>query len=344
MSDTIGVSDLLPADVLLYKGTSFISRGIQFFDGTDFSHASLYLGDGKVGEAIASGLERSDIHKSVHGAEWVKVYRLKNRPPDVSVVLDKAKEYLDDGPRYGYEQILLLAFLSLTRKLKVTPSLAVFIRRVLDAAATTLTRLQSQNREPMICSEFVYRAYDEAVPEIDDPFSLRINEWLRAMLRGMSGMAMPGGVPVSIPRGQGVHPESLLAFLTAESSSVWLRGVAEPTLLAAPTPEAVDESEIEALAASYLGEARPEAAPDLQKAAASPEKATMGDLLVATEGLASNLFSATHDEPALMAGMGGIAINKSPMIEHLFQVAADFVTPGDLFKTQSLFFVGQLEI
>ena len=90
----------------------------------------------------------------------------------------------------------MLAFLTLTRKLKVTPVLRTLIRRTLDAAASVLTRYISQNREPMICSEFVYRAYDEALPEIDDPFSLRIRAFMRALTAG----------PAAAPRCQRAAP------------------------------------------------------------------------------------------------------------------------------------------
>ena len=237
MGDTVGIGDLLAGDVLLYRGTGFVSRGIQFFDGAEVSHAGVYVGDELVGEAIASGLERQKIQKSVVGSEWVKVYRLKDMPADTSPVLDKANEYLDQGPRYGYEQLLLLAFLCMTRKFKVTPSLSVLIRNVLDAGVGVLTRMLSQGKEPMICSEFVYRAYDEALPEVDDPYSLRINEMVRAMLGATPGVATRSGVPLSIPRGQGVHPESLLAFLSSESSSAWLAGPTGPRPRAAPVPQ-----------------------------------------------------------------------------------------------------------
>ena len=343
MNDTITISGLLPGDVLLYRGTSFISKAIQFFDGTELSHAGLYLGDGQVGEAVAKGLVRNEIHASLHGREWVKAYRLKDRPSDMSPVLHKAAEYLDHGNRYGYEQLLLLAFLCLTRKLKITPSLHMLVRRVLDGAAATLTRLLSQNREPMICSEFVYRAYDEALPDIDDPFSLRINERMRAMLREMPEMAARPGVPRLVPRGQGVHPESLLAFLTSEPSSVWVRGAAEPSVEAVPAPPAADESEIEERVAHYLEEVRTEPAAGVLAAGVAPEGATVEDLRAATERFATSLSAATHRETSGTFDVRGAFASRSPMSAYLLGAAADFVTPADLCRTQSLFLVGQVE-
>jgi hypothetical protein len=336
MNSVVTVSDLLPADVLLYKGTSFVSRAIQFFDGTDHSHASLYLGDEQVGEAAARGLVRNSIHTSTHGNEWVDVYRLKDRPPDVSPVLEKATEYLDQGNRYGYEQLVLLAFLTLTRKLKATPTLRTIIRHTLDAAAAVLTRYLSQDREPMICSEFVYRAYDEALPEIDDPFSLRIRAFMRAFAQGPAA-APPGGEP----RGLGVHPQSLLAFLSSESSSIWLEEPTGPGPREAPISFAAGESQIEALIETYLDEARSE--PDMAARSMS-EGASIEELAASTRQFAAALYEATHHEATMDLEPTVSFSSRSPMNLHLFQTAADFVTPADLYRTQSLFLVGRLDI
>jgi hypothetical protein len=336
MNGVVGVSDLLPADVLLYKGTSFISRAIQFFDGTDHSHASLYLGDEQVGEAAARGLVRNGIHTSAHGNEWVDVYRLKNRPPDISPVLDKAAEYLDQGNRYGFEQILLLAFLTLTRRLKVTPVLRALIRQALDAAAAVLTRYLSQDREPMICSEFVYRAYDEALPEIDDPFSLRIRAFARAFAQGPVA-APPGGEP----RGMGVDPQSLLAFLSSESSGVWLEEPAGPSPREAPLSFAAAEPQLDALIETYLEEARSE--PDMAARSMS-EGPSIEELSASTRRFAAALFEATHDQASRDLGPTVSFSSRSPTNMYLVQAAADFVTPADLYRTQSLFLVGRLDI
>jgi hypothetical protein len=332
VNGTVSLSELLPADVLLYSGSGLISMAIRFFDGTDLSHAGLYLGGDQVGEAVANGLVRNEIHASVHAADWVDIYRLKDRPPDVSPVLAKAAEYLDQGNRYGYEQLLLLAFLTLTRKLKVTPVLRTLIRRTLDAAAAILTRYISQNREPMICSEFVYRAYDEALPGIDDPYSLRIRAFVRALTEG----------PVmAAPRGQGVHPQSLLAFLSSESSSIWLEETAEQASSRARGLAEVDESQIETLVATYLNEVRAE--PDMAARSLS-EGASIEELAASTRQFAAALHEATQRETSRDIESTDALGGRTAINVHLFQTAADFVTPADLYRTQSLFRVGRLEI
>ncbi len=66
--------------------------------------------------------------------------------------------------RYGYEQILLLALLVSTQQIawEWIPGIASFVRDALDAAAAELASLTAAGRGPMICSELVYRCYEEA--------------------------------------------------------------------------------------------------------------------------------------------------------------------------------------
>ena len=153
--DTIRLDQVRPGDVLLYAGTSVISRAIQVFDGTWASHAAIYLSDGEVGEAVARGLVQQGVEHSYEGSDWVEVRRLKTLVPNMDPVVWMAEEYLGEGNRYGYEQLLLLAFLCLTRKLPMSPSLRLLMRSVLDAGAALLTRMLSQEREPMICSAWM---------------------------------------------------------------------------------------------------------------------------------------------------------------------------------------------
>ena len=339
--DTIKMHDLAVGDVLLYKGTSFISRAIQFFDGTDFSHAALYLGNGSVGEAVATGLERRPYVEGAAGI-WVQAHRLKDSVPTMDPVMSVATAYLDQGNRYGYEQLLLLAFLCLTRKLKFTPSLRQLVRVVLDSAAAALTRLFSEHRQPMICSEFVYRVYDEALPGPDDVYSLWVNRLVApgaAPLRAFS--AEPAGMPPLAPaRGQGIHPQSLLALLSSSSGSAWLGAPAVPAFAAEAEIES-SVAELESLVETYLEEVRtgPPAAP---RALAASEP-TLEDLRAAAAAFAASFYASTHPEESQLRALSAPEMTALANA-YLAQTAADFVTPGDLYTTQSLYLLGKVEL
>jgi len=159
----------MPGDVLLYRGRGLISDAIRFIDRSQVSHSALFIGrhgqKGRaVGEAIREGVIRRELAKSIEHADWVEARRLKEPPASLGPVLERAAHYLDRGERYAFEQVLLLAFLCLTRNLAASCALGGLIRETLDAAAGFLLRLVDTGREPMTCSEFVFRCYGESLP------------------------------------------------------------------------------------------------------------------------------------------------------------------------------------
>ena len=162
------LSDLRPGDVLLYHGDSFLSSLIRAFDGTEYSHAGIYDGT-RIVEAIGEGVVRRAIPVSVDGAKYVDVYRFKTKSgksigdeglPALPVI-SQINQFASNPERYAYEQLVFLALLATTRKLKV-PVLGFVIRNILDSAATLLNKIVAAGKEPVICSELVYRCYQGA--------------------------------------------------------------------------------------------------------------------------------------------------------------------------------------
>ena len=103
--------------------------------------------------------------------------------------------YLDQGNRYAYGQILLLAMVCSTRKLDLSnPLLRRIVYSAINNAAAFVRRMQSGGKQPMICSEFVYRAYDEAIlPDKDDIYTIEIEPlW---PTRPVDGRLAGGAVP-----------------------------------------------------------------------------------------------------------------------------------------------------
>ncbi len=189
-ADSVPVSKMREGDVLLYRGTALVSRLIVLFDrpvrATDlcYSHASIWDGARTV-EALWEGVRGSEISASVRGTEYVDVYRFQDAkgaglhsgagagPWPVEPLRAQMKYYDERADGYGYEQIMLLAFLAATRTASARLPLLVrrTMRQVLDEGAARITDLVRQKRQPLICSELVYRCFQGATPPY--PISVR---------------------------------------------------------------------------------------------------------------------------------------------------------------------------
>ena len=58
---TFAANDVLPGDILLFRGKGFVSWAIRLFDGTEVNHAAIALDGGKLAEAGGHGLQQRDI-------------------------------------------------------------------------------------------------------------------------------------------------------------------------------------------------------------------------------------------------------------------------------------------
>jgi hypothetical protein len=173
-------AELEAGDILLYRSDTWTAKAIRLLDGTEVSHAGLYLGGGFVGEALAvgehAGLGTQPLADSMAGCDWVAVRRLGTTAPTMEPVMGTARRYLDQGNDYAYGQILLLAMICATRKLDLSnPLLRRIVYAAINNAAAFVRWMQSGGKQPMICSEFVYRSYDEAIfPDKDDSYTIEI--------------------------------------------------------------------------------------------------------------------------------------------------------------------------
>lgn len=172
MSTPIQAADLKAGDVLLYHGTALVSDLIRLFDGSDYSHAAIYDG-ANIAEAVGSGVVSDSVVLSIEGAAFVDVFRFRSSTGQglddpaygAQPIIDRINYYVAEGDRYAYEEIFLLAFLAATRRLPVVgwiPGLGKILRTFLDNAVDVLNKIIAGGKEPMICSELVYRCYVEA--------------------------------------------------------------------------------------------------------------------------------------------------------------------------------------
>jgi len=175
MGNLISKSELMDGDILLYHGSRWISKAIRYFDGTEVNHASLFFLENDVIEAVASGVVKRDLDSSINQSAPVIVKRLINRPKDMIPVINKANSYV--GNRYGYEQLLLLALICSVRKIRLNNFVSKFVSKVLETAASILLQYTNGNKKAIICSELVFRSYDEALGEYNDPYTIYLGRY-----------------------------------------------------------------------------------------------------------------------------------------------------------------------
>ncbi|MFP5223245.1 MAG: hypothetical protein ACLGSA_13220 [Acidobacteriota bacterium] len=311
---------LLPGDVLLYRGETCIAKAIRCFDNTKVNHAGLYLGGGLVGEALADGVKAHPLDESIADKK-VWVYRHIDRPTDVTPVIRQAELVLAEGNAYGYEQILLLAMLAISRRIALPGPASVFLRGVLDRSVALLVGYRSQSRQPMICSEFVYRCYDQALPEARDVFCVEI-------------MGRTYSTGLSSSRWSSIHPLSLLTLFSPSSPLNAFLPRSPKDL--DNRPDDVTDAGVEDMAREYLKQL------ELPLIDEDPKGTELESIRTSLFRFASVLHLALTGDP-LEPGLGMRALGAdSPKFKALLGVEADFVTPGDLLKSPSFYEVGQL--
>lgn len=170
-------NDLLPGDVLLHMGAGELSKLIAWVGDSRYSHAALVVRGGELIEAAASGVRHArlaDRTRLVRAFRWIDVYRpLRPSAGDaagVDAVLHAADAYL--GRPYPMTSLLLLGVTCAVRnKLTDDPDLRVALRMALDLVVRNDT-------DKVVCSELVYRAFDEAATR--PPHALRLPVETRA--------------------------------------------------------------------------------------------------------------------------------------------------------------------
>jgi hypothetical protein len=256
---------------------------------------------------------------------------------DLDPVVNRATAPLNEGHLYAYQQIVLLAVLCLTRRIPL-PRLA---RSAVDHAAKAVMDLLPVGASWMICSEYVWRWYEEATDAQPDPYELLIAgvsfgeqdesmlDWSIANVAGIEicpPVAFGGTEPPADPTIRVAAIEADLAPLIAEyANSLCAEGLISdedlhPILDASfgPAPELPPEPTDEELLSSIATFAINYRAAQGQLPVADPSFGAVGSVIAAA---------------ALKGALQGLK---------KIEVEGHFVTPGDLFKTPSLIRVGRL--
>ncbi|MCP5418961.1 MAG: hypothetical protein H6970_00520 [Gammaproteobacteria bacterium] len=95
------ISDLQPADILLSTGDAKVSKVIRVGTISRYSHASLFIGNGQIIEALGVGVIQQSLTDAMSDDTLVAVYRrVRMTPEQAQEVIRYAKRQI--GKKYDY--------------------------------------------------------------------------------------------------------------------------------------------------------------------------------------------------------------------------------------------------
>lgn len=110
----------LPGDVVIVGCDGLISKGIRMFqtakdnEKAECNHIAMYVGDGKIHEALIGGYVEQDIVKYLGKNSWFKIARLKSlNDRQRDLLLARSKRLVDRKTKYAVGDIFLQAVDSL---------------------------------------------------------------------------------------------------------------------------------------------------------------------------------------------------------------------------------------
>lgn len=151
---------LQPGDILLSSASGMTSVGIRMLTLSPVSHASLYVGEGRVAEAVGEGIRRRGIDALLDEESTVVAFR---HPGVHAEHVEKMRAFVQEtvGTRYNLVGVMLQAPFSIERRLcelPLTPSLVrEFCMQGVGAVQLGLGR-----SDRFFCSQFVLEAYRRA--------------------------------------------------------------------------------------------------------------------------------------------------------------------------------------
>lgn len=159
----ITANDLLTGDLLLSSATSVQSWGIRLFSLTGVSHASIYIGDGEVAEAVGSGVKLISVEEAIDESNNIVAFRVPNFSPAQAKTL-RQFALQHQGEKYNFKGIVMFMPFMLTRHLCELP---MGNRQLRNNCLTALASVQlgeplSTQNGRFFCSEFVLEGYRQA--------------------------------------------------------------------------------------------------------------------------------------------------------------------------------------
>lgn len=156
----IAPDDLRAGDIILSNTAGLVSMGIRALTVAPVSHASLYLGDDRVAEAVGAGVRIRPVADFMADESTIVAFR---HPGLQAAHADAMRRFAaeHDGKRYNTFGIVLQAPFTLQRQYCELPLIPGLVR---DFCIRGLAAIQlgAARNDRFFCSQFVLEAYQQA--------------------------------------------------------------------------------------------------------------------------------------------------------------------------------------
>ncbi len=153
-------TELQAGDILLSRDRNWVSFGIRVATTSSVSHASIYIGNNQIAEAIGSGVQIVDLQSLLNRSVVVAVYRSSELILSEQAKIREFAE-LQDGKKYNFKGIVLMTPYMISRQFCELPPLKEETRNTcLSNMATVQLGKTSRDEQAFFCSQFVVEAYN----------------------------------------------------------------------------------------------------------------------------------------------------------------------------------------
>ena len=169
-SGMLSVEDLLPGDILAFKGdpNDDISKLIMQFTGSDVSHGAIFVQkqDDVLAEAGGDGIHARRMKDNSKAREAYVMRHNKAGKFGVEPVVPIAKDYVLQDLPYPYSDLILLGLIlifkhQVTNKL-ISRVVVEFLSLVAAELKTIIEKEKTPGKHTMVCSSYVYQCYLDA--------------------------------------------------------------------------------------------------------------------------------------------------------------------------------------
>jgi len=157
---SIGGDALVPGDIVLSAAPNAGSAGVRLLTLSPVSHASLYVGDSKIAEAVTHGIQLRGVPALLEEESTVVAFR---HPKVTADHVKRMRVFVDEtlGRKYDYVGVMLQAPFSVDRRMCEVPLMPSALRDFCVQGMGAV-HLGAFRNDRFFCSEFVLEAYRRA--------------------------------------------------------------------------------------------------------------------------------------------------------------------------------------